>query len=152
MISLAVTQGNPLFAKIPDIISEVKESYQEELVEHLKYATLIELGHESAGWIKEHYSLINECTFRLCRGFAQRAVNSEYRAPSLDIHLLAEVEDVKIFSNVTGWLIRFSNCFALLKEIAFKNKEARLTENEYNKFTFAICQGNNDELLAKFND
>jgi hypothetical protein len=68
----------------------------------------------------------------LCQGFTQRGISSDYHEASLDIHLLAEVEDVKRFSNVTGWLIRFVNCFTVLKEIAFRNSEARLSENEYN--------------------
>ena len=44
MVSFAITHGNPLFEKIPMIMEQVNEDYQDELIEHLKYAAQIEFG------------------------------------------------------------------------------------------------------------
>jgi hypothetical protein len=75
---------------------------------------------------------INECTFRLCRGYAKSNINEKYHEASLDAHLVAEVDDGKRFSHITGWFIRYANIFKVFKEIAFLDTQAKLSEDEYN--------------------
>jgi hypothetical protein len=71
-----------------------------------------------AKWIRKRYMFINECSSFLCRGFSHRNIDPKYQEASLDAHLFAEVCDVKHFSNMTGWFIRYSKAFEIFKEIA----------------------------------
>lgn len=131
-------------------MSNAKEEYQEELVEYLRYATHLEFGDEVSRWIHQHYRLINECSFHLCKGFSHRGIKDDYIYPSLDAHLVADVKNVKDFAFITGWFIRYKTCFEIFKEIAFRGSEAKLTEDEYNQFTYNVCRGKNDDIVKKF--
>ena len=50
LISCAVSFGNPLFEKIPDIIKSAKEELRESLIKHHKLVALMEFDFEVSTW------------------------------------------------------------------------------------------------------
>ena len=93
MVSLAVVRGDPLYADLPKIMIQVTAPLKEQMTKHLRRLAVDRFGPDVGNWVGENYARINECSYRLCHEFTVHKHNTDYHAPSLDAHLLAEVGD-----------------------------------------------------------
>ena len=69
LVSCAVSFGNPLFEKLPQIIRQSKEEVRDDIINHLRLEVLSEFDSEVADWIESNWMHINEYTHKLCKGF-----------------------------------------------------------------------------------
>jgi hypothetical protein len=61
------------------------------LINYFHDASLRQFGVETAEWIKSNYKMILEDTYRLCIGLEKENIDSGYRKPALDVHLMVKI-------------------------------------------------------------
>ena len=72
--------------------------------------------------MRDNYTMINEDTYTLCRGFDLYEVIPNWRKAVLDIHLMVEVDKDKILSLclMAEGHRRYTNVYKLFMEVPFK--------------------------------
>ena len=101
--------------------------------------------------MEQNYKRINENTHLLCRGLQGKnwPVLSNIVPAVFDMHLIADVQDVRQFYKDTTWLFKYRHCFSILKDIAYQSDKPILSQKEYTKMITTACMGRNDELFKE---
>ena len=102
--------------------------------------------------MRQNYHRIDEGTYKICYAFKFNQVKSEIQQACLDVHQVINVTEAQTVCNITGLAVRFPNIFKGLKAKAVKNKEEKISEDEYNDLVFKLCQYNQDELFKEHNE